>query len=244
MDMDMALEMIIALDEIRQDIPMEIGTRCQMDMTRDPYMAQIQMSYSAMDESTDTLDTLAYVVNEGASLIVYISLDGGDTWQKQIDPQNAAVPQAPLETVDGFLGANAMEFAFAGTQEVDGKSASVFTGRMDGQRLQEILSSTGAMEGLSEAMGGDLPDDALLALGDVLVTILIDEESGLPVRIVIDMTESIATLMNVLLVQTLGGYGIEVSVENPTMVLTIALSRFDSIEPIEIPEAVLNAPEM
>ena len=54
-------------------------------------------------------------------------------------------------------------------------------------------------------------------------------------------------LMHAALVASMGGElpeGIEMELDMSAMVIDMVLSNFDAVEPIEIPEAALNAPEL
>ena len=73
---------------------------------------------------------------------------------------------------------------------------------------------------------------------------MIDEESGLPLRYTYDMSEAMKGIMEAAMLASMGGElpeGLEMAVDLPTMTIDIALSDFDSVAPIAIPEAALNA---
>ena len=145
-----------------------------------------------------------------------------------------------------FSGA-AANIQLIGTEEVNGKTASVYAGTIDGKFLQEILDSTAAAGELTEAMGADMSAEALADLSDIQVTVKIDQESGLPVQYTIDMADAMKDLMHAALVASMGGElpeGIEMELDMSAMVIDMVLSNFDAVEPIEIPEAALNAPEL
>ncbi len=92
----------------------------------------------------------------------------------------------------------------------------------------------------------DLPEDALKDMADMDMTVMIDEETGLPIRYTIDMTAAMNSLMAVILQESLGAEdmeGMAFTMDVSTAVLNVTLSRFDSIDPIIIPEAALNALE-
>ena len=146
----------------------------------------------------------------------------------------------------GMLTGEGASFQRTGTAQVNGKTAAVYSGKVDGKYLQDILNSAGAGEEMAEAFGADLSADILASLGKLEVTLMIDEETGLPVRYIVDMTDAVKDLIEAALVQSMGGMSLSeagVTFEIPTAVLDLVLSQFDSVEPIVIPEAALNAPE-
>ena len=77
----------------------------------------------------------------------------------------------------------------------NGRPAAVYTGKMDGKRIRELLENTGALGEMGGALDVDLPEDALDDPGDMDVTFMIDEESGLPVRYRVDMTVALKYLL-------------------------------------------------
>ena len=133
-----------------------------------------------------------------------------------------------------------------GTDVVDGKPVTVYAGKVEGKHLQEVLESTGAAEELTEAMNDDLPAEMLENLGDIDFTVMIEEESGLPVRYSMDMTEALKGLVETILQQSLAGQDLEdmeIGMDVSSATLELTFCKFDSIDPIVIPEAVLKAPE-
>ena len=128
-----------------------------------------------------TLSRVIYVVKEGEDMILYASDDDGVTWNKTVNPKDGQLPQGPSETLDMFSG-EGVNIQLTGVEEVNGKPAKVYAGTIDGKLLQQVLNTSGAMNELSEAMGADMSEEALANLSDIDVTIMIDAESGLPVR--------------------------------------------------------------
>ena len=244
MEMNMGLTITIAMGEMNQSMPMDIHMLYVADaIITDPYVAKMDMNLSAVGEE---MQATIYVTRDGENIVLYTSDDGGLTWQKNTNPEAGQLPQAPAETLNLFAGTNA-DFQLTGTEEVNGKVASVYTGAIDGKYLQEILNSTGAAGELTEAVGTDISEEVLANLSDILVTVKIDQESGLPVQCTIDMADAMKELMHAALLASMGGElpaGVELDLDMSAMVIDIVFSNYDAVEPIEIPEAALNAPEM
>ncbi len=244
MEMTMGLTISISMGEMNQTMPMDIHMLYVMDIITDPYVAKMDLSLSGMgqEEQKGTI----YATRDGENTILYTSDDEGVTWKKSTNPQEDQLPQSPDATLNMFSGA-AANIQLIGTEEVNGKTASVYAGTIDGKFLQEILDSTAAAGELTEAMGADMSAEALADLSDIQVTVKIDQESGLPVQYTIDMADAMKDLMHAALVASMGGElpeGIEMELDMSAMVIDMALSNFDAVEPIEIPEAALNAPEL
>lgn len=244
MEMTMGLTISISMGEMNQTMPMDIHMLYVMDIITDPYVAKMDLSLSGMgqEEQKGTI----YATRDGENTILYTSDDEGVTWKKSTNPQEDQLPQSPDATLNMFSGA-AANIQLIGTEEVNGKTASVYAGTIDGKFLQEILDSTAAAGELTEAMGADMSAEALADLSDIQVTVKIDQESGLPVQYTIDMADAMKDLMHAALVASMGGElpeGFEMELDMSAMVIDMVLSNFDAVEPIEIPEAALNAPEL
>lgn len=245
MEMDMGMIITIAMGELKQTMPMDINMLYAMDVINDPYVgrADVSMSTSTTGES---MQGVIYVVKEGEDTILYASDDDGATWNKTVNPKDGQLPQGPNETLDMFSG-EGVDLQLTGVEEVNGKPAKVYAGTIDGKLLQQVLNTSGAMNELSEAMGADMSEEALANLSDINVTVMIDTESGLPVRYVIDMAGAMKDLMLSALMASMGGElpeGVEMDIDMSAMGITMTLSNFDAVEPIEIPEAALNTPEL
>ena len=244
MDVDMTVDMkmALALGEIRQSIPVDVDMAMAMDVIQDPLLIRAQMTLSAVGTTTDGL---IYGARDGDHTVICTSLNNGATWQKQTDPEGDGMLTAPGEAMDLLLG-ESVDMALSGTEEVNGRPAAVYTGKLDGQRLREIFESTGALEGMSEALAVDLPEAALAEKQDMDVMIMIDEESGLPVRYRVDMTAALQYFLTTALRESMAGEDMEdaeLQMDVSSAWLEVTLSDFDAVPPFAIPEAALNAPE-
>ena len=245
MDMELAMEveMVVSVGEVKQRLPMNITMTGRTDMSREPYLVMAAISLSAMGEN---MDALLYGAQEDGAMVLYSSMDGGATWTRQKGGEGLQLPQDPTESFGQLLDMGPADLKRVGTDVVDGKPVTVYAGKVEGKHLQEVLESTGAAEELTEAMNDDLPAEMLENLGDIDFTVMIEEESGLPVRYSMDMAEALKGLVETVLQQSLAGQDLEdmeIGLDVPSATLELTLSKFDSIDPIVIPEAALNAPE-
>ena len=240
-DMEMNEEMLItiAMDELKQTMPMDIHMLYAMDVINDPYVGRADVTLSTNDES---MQGVIYVVKEGEDMILYASDDDGVTWNKTVNPKDGQL--GPSETLDMFSG-EGVNIQLTGVEEVNGKPAKVYAGTIDGKFLQQVLNASGSMSELTEAMGADMSEESLAKLSDIQVTVMIDKETGLPVRYTIDMADAMKELMMAAMVASLEiPEGMTLNIEKCKMLIEMTLSNFDAVEPIEIPEAALNAPEL
>ena len=212
---------------------------CRTDLIGDPFLARMDVSLSAMGEQ---MALQLYAAADGDAATLYVSADGGVTWEKQTADMSR-LPQAPAETLDLFADVDDAAFTYTGVEEIGGRPALVYTGDVDGEGLKEFLYGTGVIGALGSALGIDVPEQSLLDLGDAEVIFAFDRETGLPVRYAVDMTEVVTNLLTALLGESLGAEGLDLSMDLPTILLDVTLSQFDAVDPIEIPEGALNAPE-
>ena len=241
-----AVEKLSQVQSLRMDMKLNVAMdiallACRMDLMRDPFLAKVDVSFSAMGED---LSAQLYAASEGDTATLYLSSDNGETWEKQTSPTLGELPQAPADTLSLFGDVDAVDMQLSGTEEINGRPALVYSGALDGEVLKDFLYSTGILGALSSVMGVEVPEESLLDLGDADVTLSFDAESGLPVRYTVDMTEVVTNLIEALLDQSLAGQagdGMSLSLDIPAVILDITLSQFDSVEPIVIPEAALAA---
>lgn len=212
---------------------------CRTDLIGDPFLARMDVSLSAMGEQ---MALQLYAAADGDAATLYVSADGGVTWEKQTAAMDR-LPQAPAETLDLFADVDDAAFTYTGVEEIGGRPALVYVGDVDGEGLKEFLYGTGVIGALGSALGIEVPEQSLLDLGDAEVIFAFDRETGLPVRYAVDMTEVVTNLLTALLGESLGAEGLDLSMDLPTILLDVTLSQFDAVDPIEIPEGALNAPE-
>lgn len=243
MKMNMDMEITVSIAGLNQTIPMDINISLGMDTIREPETVRMEVSLIAPGEEENVL---AYGVRDGEDTVVYLSDDNGLTWQKQTNPKDGQMIQSPEGAMDLLSGAMA-DIQLVGTAEVNGASVAVYSGKVPGKFLGEILSSTGAGEEMAGSLGDEISAEDLEKLSDMDVTVMIDEESGLLVRYSIDMTAAMRDLMEAMLLKNMEASSLEeagVTLDVSAVTMDLSLSQFDSIDSIEIPEAALNAPEM
>ncbi len=249
MKLDINPELTVPMGEMEQHVPMDVGMIWRIDYANAPLQIRLDFGLSAVGNE---LNRLIYVVQDGENTSLYASEDGGATWRRQTGVGETRLPQLPDITL-GLLSGSDIVMEPAGTAQVNGKTAAVYAGKVEGRYLPAVLNITGAVEEIAGALGSQWSGtllatlDSVEDLSDIEVYCMFDQESGLPVRFSMDMTAAMEDLMTAALRQILGAENAEnmgVILNLPTALLEITLSQFDGIEPIEIPEAALNAPEM
>ena len=91
---------------------------------------------------------------------------------------------------------------------------------------------TGALEKLSEAAGLELDESVLSTVGGVPASVAIDKESGMLVRLRLDLTQALSGLTDQLLPQLLAQSGLgfeDASLSISRLEVVTELSQFDAV---------------
>lgn len=244
MDMTMLMDMSlqIAYQGMTMSMPIQMTMDYLMDVQKDPYMSKMDLKMdmnmpSYGQQQTNT--ALVYMDMTGDKPVGYSSTDGGATWTFETEDMEKVQPQESIAVLKG----NVKDFEKTGTDTVDGKAVTVYSGKLDGKYAQEIMATTGMEELLSELDVND-PTGGSTALGDILVTVYVDDETGYPVYYAMDMTDMMKDILAAAMKKAMGMgdmEDMEFTLDVPAIKVDCSLSQFDSVEPIVIPEAALAA---
>ena len=239
MDLDFAIDLTIDISMEGQslmNLPMNIALKLGMEYQKEPYamQGQMEMHMTSMGQ-TENKQSLMYGEKDGDAVISYSSEDDGATWTKK-RTEKATFSLGDLSTIIG----SAKEIQKINMETVDGHDMDVYTAIVDGQYLQQALDAAGSDNPLSEMMG----EDGASGMGDFEVVIYVDRATDLPVRISIDLATMMKEMMDGAMKAAMGMgdmEGVEVKIDLPVASVVCELSQFNSVPPIEIPEAVKAA---
>ena len=195
---------------------------------------QMEMHMSSMGQK-ENKKALMYGEADGDAVISYSSEDDGVTWTKK-RTEKATFSLGDLSTIIG----SAKEIQKINMETVDGHDMDVYTAIVDGQYLQQALDAAGSNNPLSGMMG----EDGASGMSDFEVVIYVDRATDLPVRISIDLATMMKEMMDGAMKAAMGMgdmEGVEVKIDLPVASVVCELSQFNSVPPIEIPEAVKAA---
>ena len=241
MDMNMLMDMSMGVPAMGMTLPIKMTLEYQVDATNDPKMSKV-VGHMAMDMGAlgkEEQDALAYVDMTGEKAVSYSSTDGGATWNSGGEGLESITSGDSLDMVKQ----NAKEFTKVGADTVNGKAVTVYTGKLDGKYVQEVMASTGMDEMLDSMNMGDTSTEGV-TLGDIQVTISVDDETGYPLYYAFDMTDLMKDVLAAAMQQAMGASGagdIEINLDVSAVTVDCNLSEFDSVPAIEIPEAALAA---
>lgn len=252
--MQTAQENMAQLDSFRMettlDVSMEMSVMGQsqaMDMTivytidTDNVNGVTRMEMNASVMGT-TQQILTYVETANGETVMYMSTDGGHTWQKQ-SADAAGAGMDPAEAMALFTQ-NASSFEKTGTETINGSTATVYSGELDENYTGQVMQMTGMGDSLGSAFGMENGDELFKDLGKIPMTVAIDDNSGLLVRYTMDVTNVMQKLMENLFSAVMGSYGmgdIEITITVTKAEGVTVYSQFNSVGEITVPEAAKAA---
>ncbi len=239
----MELTMGVSAEGIQLDLPIRVNMSTGMDMQTDPYLVKGDMSLD-IDMGTfgsQSQHFLIYGANDGEKLVSYSSTDDGASWTTQENGSLHAL--LPGEAFD-ILRDHIRDIQKAGTETFQGAKVDVYTGWLEGKYMGQVISTTGMDGMISEITGGEGADLDTAELGDIPVTLYIDGD-GYPVYYAMDMTEAMQGMLATVMQELMGlanMEGVEITMDISAIRGESTLSRFDAIDPIVIPDAILDKP--
>ncbi len=230
----------VNLTSYNTSIGMTIQATQDSEITIDPLVTHSTgtLSMSFLD-SSETMDFEDYTVLEDNVLTIYETSDG-DPYvkytQDMTDDEVTAVSSLYNEDLIQGIADGSIEAELAeDTETFHDEECYVITSTVSGDQLQSTLDQTGLSDVLMEFMTSDDLADVSLP-----ITIYVGKDSKNLAGMVIDMADLGQALFdNLLAGQDLGDY--EVAMD--TFQTEVAMSDYNSIDSIEIPEDALNADE-
>lgn len=211
-----------------------LDTTSTVDMScfYDPVRFKADVSVDAGESGTTTMTMYADTSDDGTYTMY---MGDGTNWQSQ------SVQMADLEAYDAAGNmTNYMQdsyhFQDAGTEQVDGKDARKYTGVISGDDMQEAVKSTGMLDSLSST-GVDTTqlESMFQDLGDLPITLWIDEAEYYPVKYEMDMTEMMNTMMSNI-IKSMGEQAEGVTMEYTKALISMTCSDYNAVADFTIPE--------
>ena len=233
MDITVEMSVVISYSGQKMSMPMSILMHVDMAEQKEPLLLQGEMSMemNAMG-SAQKQDSLFYAAQEDGVITTYSSDDNGASWTaKQADAPSID----PLEVSTALVNSS-RDFRAAGKELVDGTETTVYTGKLSTSFLQQFMEEGGSTEAMSGLTDGLTASD-LEVMEDIDVIMYVDPETHLPLRYTMDMSGMMKDLMKVALASATGMDGYEMDVEIDVARAECRLGDFNSISPIEIPDA-------
>lgn len=229
------------------------------DIDKKNLVAKGFLNLDMMGEETAVL---LYIEKDGDVVRTYTSNDNGQNWvvkETQPDPENPG-DLFSLFDVGGITDLDkeklaqltriAETFEETGTSLVRGSEATLYTGQLSLDDLQDRSVLTELLNQLNDSMGTALTEADLAAMGKLPVTIGIDNKTGMITKIELDMTDMIQSVagiaMDIYMAQVLKEQGLEgmdlsamgVKMKVNECTLEADLYDFDAVGDVVIPNEV------
>lgn len=233
--MHMEMDMNVSADGETQSI--QTVTTTNMSCLYDPMRLKMDMNMDAGDGNAVDMSIYAEEAEDGTyTMYMY----DGSQWQSQ------KVELADLKQYDaasnmtGYMQ-ESYNFQDAGTEQIDGKNARKYTGVMTGDDMREAMMSTGALNSMS-SLGLDESqlETMLKDLGELPITLWIDETELYPVKYEMDMTEMMNSLMSGIM-ESMGDQAQGASIEVSKLKMEMTCSDFNAVSEFSIPDEVKEA---
>lgn len=187
-----AMEMAISAEG--QSVEMKAdGTA---EVTMNPSAAKMTMNMDMLGMALK--DVQIYMVSEGGQMVAYTGMDmtgaGQNQWYKsQADASGMNTDQYDAVEAFELYMKNGSNFKAAGTDTVQGASATRYEGVITSDMLEDTLEESGSLESITSLLGEDY-SSALAGMSGIPITIWIND-AGLPVKYVFDMTSMMTELL-------------------------------------------------
>lgn len=240
---DVVLTADVSLSLLGASSAVDAGITASVDHQTDPGRGKIDLDVTVMGT---TQKILIYTEQEAEGHALYTSLDGGSSWEASHSEPGQVQLELNLGDQLQLIAGAASGFAETGRETVNGSTATVYAGVLPGELVRQAAQEAGLVEKIEEALDLELSEDVLDTVGDIPVTISIDDRSGMITRFTMDLSDTASRLLEEILTASVAGsgfglfagFGLEVRVSNVQLVTE--LSGFDSTS-VEIPAAVKAA---
>lgn len=235
----MVIDMEMKITAGDESQTMKSSTVSNMSCFYDPLKVKADMTVDTGEAGKTDLSVYAEAAEDG-NYTMYM-YDGTNWMSQTVTMEDLSAYDAAGNMTDYLQ--DSYNFQDAGTEKINGKDARKYTGAMTGDDMREAITSTGALNSLSSLGIDESQVESMFKdLGDLPITMWIDEEECYPVKYELDMS----SLMNALMANIMESMGEEAagaSIEFTQMHTEMNFSDLNAVEEFTIPdEAKAAAP--
>ena len=228
--------MVMEMDMSLMGQSMETETAMNMVCFNDPMKLKADMTMDMGELGSFTMNM--YAAMDGDNYTVY--MNDGSAWTSETVDMSYLQQYDAQESMNLYLESGD-DYTLEGTEEINGSTANKFTGVIRGDALEEVLAASGATSSLESSVG-DLDLSELYSdLGDLPITVWVDQESSYPVRYAMDMTELMQGIMETSMAAAGGEGDISGTLTVDKVSLIMDCFNFDNATDFEIPAEALGA---
>ena len=228
--------MVMEMDMSLMGQSMETETAMNMVCFNDPMKLKADMTMDMGKLGSFTMNM--YAAMDGDNYTVYIN--DGSAWSSETVDMSYLQQYDAQESMNLYLESGD-DYTLDGTEEINGSTANKFTGVIRGDALEEVLAASGATSSLESSVGDLDLSELYNDLGDMPITVWVDQESGYPVRYAMDMTELMQGIMEKSMAAAGGEEDISGMITMDKMSLVMDCFNFDNATDFEIPAEALGA---
>ena len=229
----MEATMVMEMDMSAMGQSVQTDTTMDMVCFNDPMKMKADMTMDMGALGSVSMSIFAQADGDTYNMYLY----DGNTWTSQTAAVNALEQYDAQQSVNLYLDSGA-EYISVGTEEINGVTTDKYTGVIRGDAMEEVLKASGATTNLESSLGGMVDVSNLYSdLGDMPITVWIDQESGYPVRYYMDMTKVMQSMMSKALSGIEGGDTLTVDKVEVIMDCT----NYNNAADFEIPAEALGA---
>lgn len=229
----MEATMVMEMDMSAMGQSVQTDTTMEMVCFNDPMKMKADMTMDMGALGSVSMSIFAQADGDTYHMYLY----DGNTWTSQTAAVNMLEQYDAQQSVNLYLDSGA-EYISVGTEEINGVTTDKYTGVIRGEAMEEVLKASGATTNLESSLGGMVDVSNLYSdLGDMPITVWIDQESGYPVRYYMDMTKVMQSMMSKALSGIEGGDTLTVDKVEVIMDCT----NYNNAADFEIPAEALGA---
>ena len=239
----MEATMVMEMDMTAMGQKVETDTTMDMVCFNDPMKMKADMTMDMGSLGSVSMSIFAEADGDTYNMYLY----DGNTWTSQTATVNMLEQYDAQQSVNLYLDSGA-EYISVGTEEINGVTTDKYTGVIRGEAMEEVLKASGATTNLESSLGGMVDvSDFYSDLGDMPITVWIDQESGYPVRYFMDMTDVMQSIMgkalNAAMGSVEGAEGVDVSgmMTVDKVEVTMDCTNYNNAADFEIPAEALGA---
>lgn len=202
----------------------------------DPLALEMAMSLDMGD--IGTLDYTSYMVSGDDALTMYSCLDMGDgpTWIREDVTDMTSLSQYDAKASLDLYLKSAQSFREAGSETVGDYETVRYDGVIKGDDLDEVLETSGVLEQLSN-LGIEESADLLTDIGNLPISIWIDQATSFPVKYEMDMSALMQTMLGKMAETDESVSGVTVD----KLIVSMVVTGVDCVDEIVVPEEALTA---
>lgn len=198
----------------------DVKTTSAVDYTSEPVSMKMEVS---ADVGGQTQDTTMYLVEEDGSAVMYMNANG--QW---INQEVADLSEYDATASMDLYFSSSENFTANGTETINGVEANRYDGVIVKEDMAAVLDASG-MDDMLAQMNMSSDDIDVTNLGDLSISIWIDPTTYYPVKYEMDMTSFMQALMTQVYGDQLQGLEIK------GVVVSMTMSQFDEVSPVELP---------